>query len=68
MNPDLASKADAYLSNYLGDLEYLISESSDEYGVNFSTSGTPYFNDLDEAQKYAADLKAFIKSLQESKS
>lgn len=68
MNPDLAKTADAYLSNYLGDLEYWLGDAADEYGVNFHTCTTPYFDDLDEARKYAADLKTFIKSLQEDQS
>ena len=54
-------KAINYLENYLEDLKYWKGSASDVSDVNFYTSGTPYFYNLDEVDEYIKPLQDFLK-------
>jgi hypothetical protein len=50
-----------YLENYLEDLEYWQGNAGDVSDVNYHTSGTPCFDNLDEVEKYIKPLQDFLK-------
>ena len=54
-----------YLDNYLRDLELHLYQG-DEDSLNYNTSGTPYFDTLQEAEQYCEELTRFINKLETS--
>ena len=54
-----------YLKAYYEDLKYQLNHSS--YGISFmnsGSSGTPYFETHEEAEKYVETLDAFVRDLE----
>ena len=60
MREELKQEAISLLSNYLSDIEYWCGDR-DVDGINYVTSGTPYFETLEEANAYRAMVKAVLK-------
>tara|TARA_R110000796_G_scaffold40420_3_gene100066 strand:- start:24214 stop:24441 length:228 start_codon:yes stop_codon:yes gene_type:complete len=48
-----------YLKGYYADLKYLLADG-DVGGLNHSTCGTPYFDNIEKAQKYVFELGQII--------
>jgi hypothetical protein len=48
-----------YLKGYYVDLKYLLVDEDIE-GFNHATCGTPYFNNIEKAQKYVFELGQII--------
>jgi hypothetical protein len=55
-----------YLNNYLRVLDLHTIYQREEESLNFITSGTPYFDTLQEAEQYCEGLQRFINELETS--
>ena len=52
------------MMRYIEDLEHMYDRGLD--GLNFFTSGTPYFDNKEEAEEYILQLKALVIKLHKS--
>jgi hypothetical protein len=65
MREELKKEAIALLENYLADFEYWCGDMEVD-GINYVTSGTPYFETLEDANAYRVMVKAVLKEFKDA--
>jgi len=65
MREDLKQHVTNLLSNYLEDLRYWCGNYEVD-GVNFVTSGTPFFETIEDAKEYHVMVKAVLKEFKDA--